>query len=202
MPLDWLAPFYDRYCSKVGLGPKFREETLRHAALRPGERVLDVGCGTGVLTRLAARTVGSEGSVVGIDPYPKMIQIARENALAEGCDIEFKLAAIENLPFEENRFDCVLSSHMIHHLPPDLKLQGLGEVFRVLRPGGRLVVVDIAKPANPFWWVFVWPLLFWSFTQDHLRGRLDSYFRRVGFSRVETLGHWRGLLTFYLAYKS
>ena len=68
MPLNWLAPVYDRLCSTFGLGLAFRETTLRHAALKPGERVLDVGCGTGVLTRLAAEVVGEKGQAVGIDP--------------------------------------------------------------------------------------------------------------------------------------
>ena len=68
MPLNWLAPVYDRICSTFGLGLAFRETTLRHAALKPGERVLDVGCGTGVLTRLAAEVVGEKGQAVGIDP--------------------------------------------------------------------------------------------------------------------------------------
>src|SRR3990170_7051836 len=80
MPLNWLAPVYDRICSTFGLGLAFRETTLRHAALKPGERVLDVGCGTGVLTCFAAKFVGEKGQAVGIDPATKMISIAKENA--------------------------------------------------------------------------------------------------------------------------
>src|SRR3989337_3256630 len=201
LPLNWLAPVYDRICSTFGLGLAFRETTLRHAALKPGERVLDVGCGTGVLTRLAAEVVGEKGHVIGIDPAPKMISIAKENATREKSRAGFRLSTIENLPFEDNSFDCVLSSFMIHHLPPDLKLKGLAEVYRVLKPGGRFLAVDISRPSNPLWWILVWPLYFWKFTRDHIRGRLEPYFHKAGFPSIETVGHWKGLFSFWLAYK-
>ena len=201
MLLEWLAPSYDRYCPKIGLGLPFRAATLRYAGLKPGEHVLDAGCGTGVLTRLAAHAVGSGGRAVGIDPGPKMIAVARKNAALEASRAEFKLAAIEDLPFEDASFDCALSSAMLHHLPPDVKLKGLSEVFRVLKPRGRLIAVDIALPANPLWWILVWPLLLWSFTRDQIGGRLDGYFLQAGFSKVETAGHWKGILCFWKAYK-
>ena len=201
LPLNWLAPVYDRICSTFGLGLAFRETTLRHAVLKPGERVLDVGCGTGVLTRLAAEVVGEKGHVIGIDPAPKMISIAKENATREKSRAGFRLSTIENLPFEDNSFDCVLSSFMIHHLSPDLKLTGLTEVYRVLRPGGRLLVVDIYLPVNLLWWIIAWVLYFSRFTRDHIAGRLPSYFKKAGFHQVETVGHSKGILTFWLAHK-
>ncbi|MCC6545367.1 MAG: methyltransferase domain-containing protein [Nitrospirae bacterium] len=203
MLLDWLAPIYDWGCPKIGIGPTFRNTTLRYAGLKAGEQVLDVGCGTGVLTRLAADVVGPTGQVIGIDPGPKMIAIARNNTAQERSRAEFRLDAIENLPFEDDRFDCVLSSFMIHHLPPDLKFKGLAEVYRVLKPGGRLLVVDISRPSNPLWWFFIWPLLFLRgpFTKDHFTGRLIGYFLEAGFYPVETVGHWAGIVSFWLAHK-
>ena len=201
MLLDYAAPFYDWLCTMIGFGLAFRETTLRYAHLQPGEQVLDVGCGTGVLTRLAAEVVGPAGRVIGIDPGPKMIGIARKNTALEKSGAEFKLATIENLPFEGNSFDCVLSSFMIHHLPPDIKLKGLTDVYRVLKPGGRLLAVDIGHPSNPLWWVLIWPLSFWSFTKDQVTGRLISYFQQAGFCLVEIVDHWKGLLSFWLAHK-
>jgi ubiquinone/menaquinone biosynthesis C-methylase UbiE len=199
--LNWLAPVYDRICSTFGLGQVFRDTTLRYVALKPGEHILDVGCGTGVLTRLAAEVVGEKGKAVGIDPAPKMISIAIENAAIERSQAEFRVAVIENLPFENDSFDCVLSSFMIHHLPPDLKLTGLTEVYRVLKPGGRLLAVDIYRPTNPLWWLIVWVLYLTKFTRDHIAGRLPSYFKKAGFHQVETVGHWNGILTFWLSHK-
>ena len=200
MLLEYAAPFYDWLCTMIGFGRAFRETTLSYAHLQPGEQVLDVGCGTGVLTRLAAEVVGPAGRVIGIDPGPKMIGIARKNTALEKSGAEFKLATIENLPFDDNCFDCVLSSFMIHHLPPDIKLKGLTEVYRVLKPGGRLLTVDIGHPSNPLWWVLIGPLSFWSFTKDQVTGRLIDYFQHAGYE-VDIVGHWMGLLSFWLAYK-
>jgi ubiquinone/menaquinone biosynthesis C-methylase UbiE/protein-S-isoprenylcysteine O-methyltransferase Ste14 len=199
--MNWQAPFYDRGCRAVGLGRNFRDATLRHAALTPGERVLDVGCGTGVLTRLAAQAAGPSGRAVGIDPAPGMIAVARENAAQTGSQAEFKLAAIEHLPFADASFDVVLSSMMLHHLPPDLKQEGLAEVYRVLKPGGRLVAVDIDRPAQPLWWLVAWPLLLMPSTASNMRGEIPGYLRAAGFEPVRTEGRWVQWFTFWIAIK-
>jgi ubiquinone/menaquinone biosynthesis C-methylase UbiE len=199
--MSWAAPFYDAYCRLLGLGLPFRRETLRRAALDPGERVLDVGCGTGVLTRLAAEAVGSTGHAVGIDPTVGMIAMARRNATLTASRATFRLAAIEQLPFPDGSFDAVLSSFMLHHLPPDVKRAGLSEVYRVLKPGGRLLAVDVDRPANPLWWLLAWPLLFLSYTAPNLRGMVPNYLRAAGFVPVEVRARKAGLLTFWWAGK-
>jgi ubiquinone/menaquinone biosynthesis C-methylase UbiE len=199
MLLDWAAPVYDAYCPWLGIGPRFRAETLAHARLRPGERVLDVGCGTGVLTRLAAEIAGPAGQVVGIDPGPVMLAVARREAARAASRAVFRPAAIERLPFADASFDLVLSSFMLHHLPPDVKRTGLAEVFRVLKPGGRLLAVDIDRPASPFWWLLCWPLLFLPYTAPNLRGEVPAYLRAAGFAPVEACARKYGLLTFWRA---
>ena len=199
--MNWAAPFYDVHCSAVGLGQGFREQTLRTAAIQAGEKILDVGCGTGVLTRLACDAAGPAGSALGIDPTRNMIRVAKKNAQRLGSRAEFKVAAIEHLPAPDAAFDVVLSSLMLHHLPPDLKREGLREVYRVLKPGGRFVVVDFYRPANPLWWLVAWPFLFMPTTADNLRGKLPAFFREAGFDPVGMRGLCAGILSFWVAIK-
>lgn len=198
MPLGWAAPVYDWYCPKLGLGPAFRARTIALGELRPGMAVLEVGCGTGVLTRLAAAAVGPSGQALGIDPAPEMIAIARQKATAGA---QFRLGVIEALPFADASFDVVFASAMLHHLPPATKAAGLAEVFRVLRPGGRLVVVDLDRPANPLWWLLFLPLLAWPMTAGNLRGEIPGFLARAGFAPVNSHGRWLRLLSFWTADK-
>lgn len=120
---------------------------LARAGVGPGDRVLDVGTGPGYLALAASRLVGAEGAAVGIDASPEMIDRARMLAAREGARAEYRVVSAESLPFEEGSFDVAVSRLVLHHLPGDLKLRALAEVRRVLRPGGRLLVADMASPA-------------------------------------------------------
>lgn len=147
--IHW-ASRYDRAVQLLTLGQnkRLRAWTIRAAAIQAGERVLDVGCGTAELTLLAKRAAGETGRVYGIDASPEMIEVAREKAAREKLDLEFRLEPIEQLSFADNSFDVVLSSLMMHHLPRDLQRAGLQEIYRVLKPGGRVVVVDLKRAAS------------------------------------------------------
>ncbi len=120
---------------------------LARANVGPGDRVLDVGTGPGYLALVASRLVGPEGAAVGIDASPEMIDRARSRAAREGSRAEYRVAFAESLPFEDGSFDVAVSRLVLHHLPGGLKLRALREVRRVLRPGGRLLVADMASPA-------------------------------------------------------
>jgi arsenite methyltransferase len=109
--------------------------------LRPGERVLDLGCGAGTDTLVAAQMVGAEGRVTGIDMTPEMLAKARASAVAMGLEVELVEGEAESLPFPSESFDVVISNGVID-LVPD-KDAVFSEVFRVLVPGGRIQVADV-----------------------------------------------------------
>lgn len=132
-------------CLFRGQGRQLRQRTIMLADLQPGEAVLDVGCGTGTLAIEAQRGAGSTGRVVGIDPSEGQIARARVKAARRKLPTEFQIGVIEQLAFPDQTFDVVLSSLMMHHLPASLKRQGLAEIVRVLKPGGRLVIADFTR---------------------------------------------------------
>jgi ubiquinone/menaquinone biosynthesis C-methylase UbiE len=120
----------------------FREKVLNLGRLANGESVLDVGCGTGTLAIAAKKRVGVGGSVHGLDASMEMLGRAEKKARRAGVEVCFKRGVAEALPFPDAQFNVVLSTVMFHHLPQKARLQCATEIRRVLKPDGRLLVVD------------------------------------------------------------
>jgi ubiquinone/menaquinone biosynthesis C-methylase UbiE len=129
----------------LGREQVFRETIFRLGHLNIGESVLDVGCGTGSLAIAAKRLVGSAGTVHGIDASPEMISRAEKKARKAGAGVVFKNAFAQALPFPDTRFDVVTATLMLHHLPKNARQECIHEIRRVLKPGGRVLVVDFER---------------------------------------------------------
>ncbi len=110
--------------------------------------MLDVGCGTGTLAIAAKRRVGPTGNVIGIDASTEMTARARAKAAKAAIDIDFRTAVAEALPFSDATFDAVLGTTVLHCLPDEARRLCIREMIRVLKPGGRLLVVDFGGPAQ------------------------------------------------------
>lgn len=126
----------------LGRETSLRRRILRRAHLLTGERVLDIGCGTGTTAIEAAKIVGAGGSVTGIDASQEMIARARKKAMRSGSEVEFAQAFVESLPFFDAQFDVVVSTLMLHHLSGKVRRQCAAEIRRILKPGGRVLAVD------------------------------------------------------------
>ena len=141
------ARYYDLITTLMTLGreKKLRQMEIKLAQLKPGDKVLEIGCGTGTLTVAAKEQVGPSGEVVGIDIAPEMVAAAGRKATRKGVDIAFKVGSIASIPFSNNHFDAVMCSFMIFHMPEDVRRKGFPEIYRVLKSGGHLCILDGAS---------------------------------------------------------
>ncbi len=124
----------------------FRSRLLDLARVGPGKAVLDVACGTGSLAVLAAARVGQGGSVAAVDASPEMLARARLKAKRRGAVVDFRAAPAQALPFSAESFDVVFGTLMLHHQAPKARSLCVAEMRRVLKLGGRVLIVEFDAP--------------------------------------------------------
>jgi demethylmenaquinone methyltransferase / 2-methoxy-6-polyprenyl-1,4-benzoquinol methylase len=167
---DRVASRYDALNSLMtaGLHHRWRERAAARTGLRPGDSALDVCCGTGDLALELTRLVSPGGHVVGCDFSEPMLDLAREKAAARGTEgLRFEWADALELPYDSERFDAVTVGFGARNLA-DLD-RGLREMARVLKPGGRAVILEITQPSRP-------PLsLFYSLWFDRIVPLLGAF---------------------------
>src|SRR5215475_1104449 len=156
MGRDWLLPLYDPITRALG-APSAHRLLADQADLRPGQRVLEIGCGTGNLLLMVKRR-HPDATVVGLDPDPEALARARRKAARAGLSVQLDRGFADELPYPDGSVDRVLSAFMFHHLEPADRRSALREVRRVLAPGGSLHLLDFggarevgraARPAGP-----------------------------------------------------
>ncbi|MGE5252252.1 MAG: class I SAM-dependent methyltransferase [Bacteroidota bacterium] len=180
LSLKWLTPLYDMLIERPMSALKMRGDLLALAGDLTGRRVLDVGSGTGSLALLAKKAYPGS-TVVGLDGDPQILEIARSKARQQGLDVRFDQGMSFELPYADASFDIVFTSMMLHHLDREAKQKTIAEIFRVLRPGGRLCGMDFGEWRGPLGRLLRPFARRLERAAENLDGLLPGMFRRAGF---------------------
>lgn len=191
----WLTSFYDPIVNIFGVGTILQKKTLQEITLQDGQRFLDVGCGTGTLVMFVKKKY-PKSEIIGLDPDKYVLEIAKRKAKKNNLKIEFIQSGAEKLPFSSNSFDTIVSSLAFHHLPTKIKKQALKEIYRVLKPNGQFLLIDIGKPKNIPWKILltiesiVEPK---EYIKDNLEGKLSSFMEETKFILKEIRPPYLGI---------
>ena len=201
-----LTRLFDPLVHFVMRDETFKRALVERAAPKPGQRVLDLGCGTGTLALMVKRAEPA-AEVVGLDADPDILEIAASKAERAGAEIDLDRGLSTELPYEDASFDLVLSTLFFHHLTGDDKRRTAREAARVLRPGGELLVVDYGRPSDLLMRAAVTTVRLFDgieVTRDNVGGRLPAILEEAGFEDATEPDRFRtvfGSLSLYRAHR-
>jgi len=193
---DWVQPFVT-----LGQETKLNHWVADSLALDGEEYVLDIGCGTGLLTVAIAERY-PRATVVGIDASKPMIRVADRKRRRDNCN--YRQALAEELPYDAETFDAVTSALFFHHVDRELKVRCLCEVLRVLKPGGRLIVADMDRPYTGLgraMSVVAWRLFRQPEIKENMDGIMRSLIPEAGFVDMVELARFSGYISVLSARK-
>lgn len=197
---DWLSPLMT-----FGHEKKMGQIALELLNLKGHEKILDVGCGTGTLTLSAGRKLSADkgGYIVGIDAAAKMIALARKKVAAMP-QVRFDVSAAERLGYKDESFDLALSTFFFHHIDAELKLAALNEIWRVLKKGGKAVIVDVDTPTTLFGKICAWSgyiLFHQEEIRENIEGKLREMMRQSQFGNYQFISSHLGYVSIFVLQK-
>ena len=190
------AKFYNIGAYLSGLVFVYKK-TLSLIDLKNGESLLDVGCGTAVVLRKLRKKFSQSVKLYGIDPSPEMLQVAKSRIAPD--EISLKIAYANDLPFVNNSLDWVISTLAFHHMPSDEKRKAIGEMARVLKPDGKILISDFGRPKGLFGKIFAWISKGHSYTKGNM-DLVEQVLEQNGF-RVVKVGRTLGWIEHLLCQK-
>lgn len=204
LSFKWLTPLYDPLLKWGMREETFKRRLIEHASIRDGQRVLDLGCGTGTLTLMLKQAV-PEAHVTGLDGDLEVLAIARLKAGQASLKIAWDHGYAYELSYPDHSFDVVVSSLVVHHLTTPDKLRAFQEVRRVLRPGGQFHIVDFGKPFSLLTRLQAAVMKKLEQAADNFAGRIVPMLQEAGFESVSEAEEFTtifGPVWFYWSVKS
>lgn len=190
---DLFLPLYDPLVSLLG-GDRARRDLIVQANITSGQRILDIGCGTGTLAVMLKRS-HADVEVIGLDPDPKALRRAKTKATRAGLSLQLDQGFADELPYTEDSFDRVFSSFMFHHLEEQSREKTLREITRVLKPGGSFHLLDFVADHEHRSHGFLRRLInSHARLKDNSDARIMQLMRRAGFTNAEKVEESQMLL--------
>jgi len=181
---NFLTPFYDWVLRVVMREAAYKHALIQLISLEEGNKILDAGCGTGTLTVMIKKQF-PQSEVVGLDGDQEILQIANSKVFLSGDLIQLDHGFVTSMPYKNESFDACVCSLVIHHLTTDNKVKAFQEFYRILRPGGKLYIVDFFTPHNFFMMAITLITQFFEETYDNFHGNLREYIPNAGFKELE-----------------
>jgi ubiquinone/menaquinone biosynthesis C-methylase UbiE len=197
---DWLSPLMT-----FGHEKKMGQIALELMEIKGHEKIIDIGCGTGTLTLSAGQKLSADkgGHIIGIDAAAKMIALARKK-IAAMPQVRFDVSAAEKLGYQDESFDLALSTFFFHHIDIELKLAALNEIWRVLKKGGKAVIVDVDIPTTLFGKICAWSgyiLFHQEEIRENIEGKLRAMMRQSHFGHYQFISSHLGYVSIFVLQK-
>jgi len=191
--VSFLSHLYDfrTVLGPLGLQKKYYEEMINLADIKKGDKILDIGCGTGLLGLLLKERFDDSIDFWGIDTKLYFLKAARKKAKQKGAVLKLQSGCVENIPVKTESFDFVFCTLVFHHLNPDRLNAGLKEIKRILKPNAKLIIFDYCPPQSFSHYGLVIITYLWTSIIEYgkylFQGKLPFLLNEKGFANVEII---------------